>query len=483
MSILKYTRKYLLYSLLTLVVICGVGALVYRQIEKEHVHDHEVPDKRVSFESTPELKGRLDKVTPKLKKKPKPSHSHDHPVKSPGAKDFEYPRDLQERLDKVSADGNSYYTNSNFFQELYDAVSDGRDMETTIEILKEYNIYTDVVLEYMEPYEAFQYALTAPTGYKGPALKYAERVFSENPSSPEGLEAGLYMARGEEDNFRRVLKYHPNSAMVLIQLGRSIEEERPSEAIVYLKRAAQLGQIGMNRLGIADHALGIAYQRLGDYKSAWIHFKRADALDGGHPRNQSHLEAIAKGKPGILPIQREPTPDVLGQGAAVPSQPPVDGSPASDFDVFVDAFVVPEDVPASVQVPERLSPEELARQDAKHQAFLEMLREQEEFTRRLAEEEQFKADYFREVQAFIQWVESIEHDSSIDTNNFMAKEMQRHLLGEKTRFAPDRLKRGFDFINKYGKTEGINRLQQLDPDLAKQLHERRVPPRRNPRDK
>lgn len=35
MSVLKYTRKYLLYNLIVLIMICGVGTLVYSQIRKK----------------------------------------------------------------------------------------------------------------------------------------------------------------------------------------------------------------------------------------------------------------------------------------------------------------------------------------------------------------------------------------------------------------------------------------------------------------
>lgn len=490
MSVMRYTRKYVLYSLLTLVVICGVMALVSRQIQKggdEHGHDHrdpEVPE----VSSHPGIPPSPHKITPKLKKKPSPKkvHSHDHPDYIPpgGFPPFELPADLQERLDEVSANGNSYDNNPNFFQQVYDAVSNGRDMETTIEILKEYGIYTDVVLEHMDPYEAFIYVLEqAPTDYKAPAAKYAERVFSEDPSSPEGLEAGLYLAGWEERDLWRVLKYHPNSGMVLYRLGYSMQKDKPSESIVYLKKAAQLEPIGTMPLGTTDGELGTTYQYLGDYKSAWVHLKKASAFNS-NPWIQHHMDAIARGEPLLLPVKKDPSPDGIGQDTGPAASVDL---PVSPPEVFLDAFVVPEEVPASPQSVAGLSPEELARQDAKHQAFIEMLREREEFARRLAEEEQFKADYFREVEAFIRWAESIENDAPIDTNNFLAKEMERHLLGKQTTFDPDRLKRGFEFLNKYGRDEGIKRLQQLDPDLAKQVtqqrNEKRVPPRRNPRDK
>ena len=476
MSIIKYTTKYLLRGGLALIVIIGIGMLVYNQLQKgRHMHDHAISPAQVPDTSDPPRQSLWQKITPIFKKKPKPSHSHGHHDFGPPPPPPKYPRDLKERLDKVRSDGNSYQTNPNFFQEMFEAVSNGRDMETTIEILKKYNIYTDVVLEHMDSYEAFKYALTAPTGYKGPAVKYGERVINEDPNSAEALEAGILL--GGEDNLRAVLKYHPDSAMALYKLGFLLlnYEERPGEAIVYLKKAIQMGlgqkaiQMGPEQIShspdTGDRMLGIAYQYLGDYKSAWVHFKRAQALNPHHPWARGHLEAIAKGEPAILPVQREPTSTAIGPDTA---PPPIGDTPALPPEVFVDAFVVPADVPPP-QPPESASPEALARQDAEHQAFLEMLREREEFAKRLADDEQFKLDYFQEVEDFIRWAESIENDTLIETNNFLAKEMERHLLGKQTTFDPDRIKRGFEFINKYGQAEGLKHLQQKDPQLAKKI--------------
>ncbi len=493
MSIIKYTTKYLIRGGLTLIVIIGIGTLVYSHLQKgRDVHDHAVSPAQVPNKSDPPRQSLWQKITPLFKKKPKSSHSHGSHDFGPPPPPLKYPRDLKERLDKLRANGNSYYTNPNFSQEVFEAVSDGRDMETTIEILKEYRIYTDVVLEHMDSYEAFIYIQESAgdAGRDNLILVYAKRVISEDPSSAEALEAGLYLARmlraphEKETYLRGTLKYHPNSTLALYHLGSTILFEKPEEAIVYFKKTIPLGRIGESSLDVADYMLGIAYQRLGDYKSAWVHFKRAQALNSHDPRARGHLELIAKGEPAILPIQRDPAAAIVPDTAPLP---PVVDIPVPPSEAFVDTFVVPEDVSAvPPEAPAGLSPETLARQEAEHQAFLEMLREQEEFARRLAADEQFKAEYFQEVENFIRWAESIENDTPIETNNFLAKEMERHLLGKQTTFDPDRIKRGFEFINKYGQADGIKRLRQKDPDLAKQvtqlLNQKRVPPR-NLRDK
>ena len=61
------------------------------------------------------------------------------------------------------------------------------------------------------------------------------------------------------------------------------------------------------------------------------------------------------------------------------------------------------------------------------------------------------------------------NDAPIDTNNFLAKELERHLSGKEATFAPDRVTRGFELIQRYGQDEGIKRLEKADPKLAKQV--------------
>ena len=498
MSVLKYTRKYLLYSLLALVVICGVGALVYSQIQKEQSRDHRDTFRPSSAQGRDTIasppKTLWHKITPKLKKSPKTAHSHDtHDIDHihfSGSSDQErsLPRDLKKRLDKVDSDNNSYYTNQNYFQEVYEAVSNGEDMETTIKLLKAYDIYTDVVLEHMDSYEAFKYILySAPTDRKSPAKEFAKRIINNNPSSPEALESWLYLeritksAQEDETYLRDALKYHPNSIEALYGLGRLLSLDQPVSAVPYLKSASDLKDSAN-----INSELGVAYERLGDYKTAWVYYKKALNYNPNHLCHLN-LEAIVNGEPNLSPVNRETFADAIIQSDALPLQNPVDVPLIPNSDVFVDAFVMPEDVPVSPQDPDIPSPEALSRQGAEHQAFLEMLQEQDEFTRRLVEDEAFREEYFKELDEFINWSESIMNDAPIDTNNFLSKEMERHLSGKKTTYAPDRLKRGFEFLKIYGEDEGIKRLQKLDPSLAKevtqQFKQKRVPRPRNPRDK
>lgn len=495
MSILKYTTKYVLLGGPALIVIFCIGTLVYSQLNnsekvykaptspKEHSHDgfgviefSAKPPPPGESTNTGHWEGNVWKKIPvKVKKRTRQtSHTHgDHDhlhLKEPHPPS-RIPRDLKKRLEKVRADGNTFYNNPNYFQEVYEAVSNGRDMETTIDILKEYGIFTDVVLEHMDSYEAFEYALNssiptdyiAPTTMTGPDMKYAKRVIAEDPSSPEALEAGLYLGRllrdphEKQTAYLKVLEDHPNSAMALDRLGNLLDYDQPELAIPYLKKAAQLDP----ELG-SDALLGVAYERLGDYKTAWTHYKRALK----HNPNDYciiNLKAIERGEPILFPIVREPTevpvPDSSEARQDMPALPPTE-----DPDTFVP---LPEDDadPVSPAVPDVPTREDMARQEAKRQAS-----ERQALLDRMQEQQQMEQEaYFLELEEFINWAESIMNDTPIDTNNFLAKELERHLSGKEATFDPDRVTRGFELIQRYGQDEGIKRLEKTDPKLAKQV--------------
>ena len=488
MSILKYTAKYLLLGGLALIIVVGIGTIVYSQIQKRKMHVERHPaisiidsDKSPppgESEKTGHWEGNVWKKIPvNVKKRTRQSshmhddHGHSHFVWDPGPGP-RMPRDLKKRLEKVDANGNDYYTNPNYSQEIYEAVSNGKDMETTIKLLKKYNIYTDVVLEHMDSYEAFMYVRRhAPTNFKGddvaifgrPDIKYAKRVIAEDPSSPEALEAGLYLGRALEDPHEKqtyllgALEHHPNSPLALDELGDLLSYDQPELSIPYLKKATKLDP----NLG-ADAELGVAYERLGDYKTAWMHYKKALKHD---PDDYCiiNLRAIENGKPILFPIVRDPAEDpVLDSSAARQDMPTL--TPTDDVDTFVH---LPEDdddlfPPA---VPETPTPEDMARQEAERQAS-----ERRALLDRMREQQQMEQEaYFKELEEFINWAESIMHDAPIDTNNFLAKELERHLLEQKTTFDADRITRGFEMIQRYGQDEGINRLEKIDLQLAKEV--------------
>ena len=484
MSILKYTLKYLLLGGLGLIVVVGIGTLVYNQLNKPKISRSRAPVINVSAQPPPpgesEKTGHWDgnvwkKIPVKVKKRTRqPSHIHDDHghshLRDPFVPAPRLPRDLKKRLEKVDSDGNSYYSNPNYFREVYEAVSYGKDMETTIKLLKAYNIYTDVVLEHMDSYEAFMYVrklapvdFTVPTIYDGNDIKYAKRVIAEGPSSPQALEAGLYLGYALEEPheqqtaYLNVLEHHPTSAVALYGLGEILTYDQPELAIPYLKKAAQLDpELGSNMW------LGAAYERLGDYKTAWLHYKKELNRDPmTHCLN--NLRAIERGEPNLSPIVRDPVEASVPDSSEVRQDMPA-LTPADETDTFID---LPKDDadPVPPSVPDSPTPEDIARQEAERQkserrALLDRMREQQEMEQEV---------YFKELEEFITWAESIMNDAPIDTNNFLAKELERHLLEQKTTFAPSRVTRGFELIQRYGQAEGMKRLERADPKLAKQV--------------
>ena len=525
MSIVKYTTKYTLIGALAVIVCAVIGGFVYSKYQKNNLDKESSSQPGVARVegSTQTPSGENGNVWDNIEvdvKQPKQNDSDTHidddihpndklirdrkytypvtgvrlpsqPLRSPELPPLKLPLDLIKRLDKVDSNGNNYRLNPNYFQEVFEAVSNGQDMETTIKLLKEYGIYTNVVLEHMESYEAFRYVIeSAPVDLKGSYpdggqfgvvgddIKYAKRVIGEDPRSSEALEAGLYIARVLEDPheretyYRGVLKYHPNSSKALYGLGDLINYDRPSEGIVYLKKATDLDPFIGGRRG-GNHQLGIAYQRLGDYKSAWVHFKKSVALYP-YPSNvysRRQMGAIARGEPILLPIKREVPAGLTFEGASVPDRSS-ESVPFLESDSHIDVFLfieVDEEVsPSSPKVPSSPDPSVM---DAEHKAFLEFLREQER---------EAQAAYFKRVNDFIEMAESLEKNAPVDTNDFLEKELERHLLGKQTSVAPDRLIRGFEMMNKYGREEGLKRLEKHDPKLAEQvkrlLNKRQTPP-------
>lgn len=374
------------------------------------------------LETADSTKQSIDLSTPKkVLKDTEPKtiddHGHEHHehLKGPQGPARKLPLDLRKRLEMVKSDGNSYYTNPNFFQEVFEAVNNGQDMETTIKLFKEYGIYTDVILPHMDSYEAFIYIRrNAPTDFKYPAtytgndMKYAKRLISDGFRSAEALEAGLYIARSlfirdpqeSEMYYRDILEYHPDSKEALYYLGNLLVMDRPMEAIPYLKKVD------------ANSDLGVAYSRLGDYKTAWVYFKIASDTGTGLERSGALRSRIAieSGKPILSPIVR----DSELQEKAVGQQ-----------------------------------------------------REQEMWE--------------KELNAFLEWTGYVVNNSDrqsssrpeernfTDSENVLAKELERHLRLEKTRFAPDRLIRGFEYVHRYGQTEGLKRLEKKDPELVKEV--------------
>ncbi len=232
----------------------------------------------------------------------------------------------------------------------------------------------------------------------------------------------------------------------------------PEEAIPYLQKAVSVS----NPHSSAYLYLGHVYQRLGDYKTAWVHYNTGEQLNNSH--SGAFIEqiwAIEAGTPLITPKPVEVPAEPLGD-AAKPTLP-VDKAEsvlpeASQPDDFFFGDKADEDQePSALGPPSALDP-----RSAAERAFFERAERPEMFHPHDPYAQQ-------ELDAFIEWAETLMTDAPLDTNNFLAKELSAHLRGQKTTFEARRITRAFEYLQRHGQNEGMKRLQKNDPALAQEV--------------
>ena len=162
--------------------------------------------------------------------------------------------------------------------------------------------------------------------------------------------------------------------------------------------------------GARLHAvLGFAYQRLGDYKTAWVHLKKGQGL------TEQSLSCCPSPGKGTLDVEVTEHYDYSAHITAIESGRPL-----------------------------------VQRQ-------------------RIARSSRDKAGAFEELKGFLVWAGAIMRDTPITTNNFLAKELESHLLGKKTAFHPERITRAFELMEQHKQSKGMRLLQQSDPPLAREV--------------
>ena len=277
-----------------------------------------------------------------------------------------------------------------------------RDLEAATQFLEAHGYYSAAHLKRLDSTRAFQYLQTIERPHnfpkRGSSRAYAEQVLAENPKD---LAARLYLAdtapkQSKTDvevalgQYQEILDDYPESAHALVEAGSLLVAlDKPLEALENLNKGHQLGA----SRGYFEAAY--AYQQLGDYKTAWVHLKKALQLPHGQ-RTPAHLRAIEAGLPIVPPLPLE-----------------------------------------------QIFPSELEHQELSQKGLGD----------------------------FLQWTETIMNaDAPMDTNNFLMREMEAHLKGNRqAHFLPHRIIRAFEMIEHYGPKDGIKQLQKKDPEVAAEI--------------
>ncbi len=192
------------------------------------------------------------------------------------------------------------------------------------------------------------------------------------------------------------------------ELASLIWYDSPEKAISYALKGLRNNNSHPDSAHL--HAvLGFAYQRLGDYKTAWVHLKKGQAL------TEQCLSCCPSPGEGSLPVEVAKHYDYSAHITAIESGRP-------------------------------------------------LIQRQRELRSSVDD-----AVAFTELDAFLQWAGAIMRDTPITTNNFLAKELESHLLGQKTTFHPERITRAFELMEQHKQSKGMRLLQQSDPPLAREV--------------
>ena len=340
------------------------------------------------------------------------------------------------------------------------ALTGGMNPEEAIAFLEEHGHYNEAILSQVSAHRAFKY-LKAIRSDPEKVNKYAEKALAKDP---DNIDVKKHLLLYETDiakvaaGYKEILAKNPNDVGALLNLAYRTHYDDPVGALEYAIKANKLDPTR----GWTD--IGMVYERLGDRKTAWLYYRKQLTYKDD-PLARAHLSWIDAGKSKYPPIylERPPVPqhdeEVIEKGGVVPKKNPIP--------VFEDTPWYPE-LP-----PDERHPEDTRQTDAEaaRAAF------QREFERRQAAAQ-------KEFDEFMKWAEAVmDAGAAMETNDFLTQELAAHLRGGETKVTPERLVRAFELLERHGRTHGLRRLKDTDPDLAAEmerfLEEKRHPTRRN----
>lgn len=331
--------------------------------------------------------------------------------------------------------------------------------EEAIDFLEKHGQYNEAILSRVSADRAFKYLKAIRASWEK-VNEYAEKALAENPNN---IEVKKHLLLYETDiakvakGYKEILAKVPNDIGALLNLAYRTHYEDPEGALAYAIKANKLDPTR----GWTD--IGMVYERLGDVKTAWLYYRK-QLTYGDDILARSHLSWIDAGKSKYPPIYLErytfPPRDkaVIEKGSVVPQKKPT---------------------PAAKEIPwyPELPPEATHLEDTRPtDAAAARAAFEREFERRQAAAQ-------KEFDAFMKWAETVmEAGAEMETNDFLTKELASHLSGGETKVTPERLVRAFEMMERHGRTGGLQRLKDKDPNLAAEverfLEEKRQPLRR-----
>lgn len=323
------------------------------------------------------------------------------------------------------------------------------------------------------------------------SIALARRIIRKRPYSEDALRARLFLSEYDENGWTDkatelareydALAYHPESSLLLFELGISTSLNSPEEAIGYAQKALKHLPANADGAGIYGGVLAVAYQRLGDSKTAMMYLKKAQKLVRARPPRTGHIDIELNDYSYEIEALKagtwfEPMEGLESEESSTSvSQPSVLDPASSDTEDSSDASLdrlledPSEDTSGSDGsdvFPAEVWDEDRAAAAIRHLAF------EQRYSHDFLEHRQ---SHFREYQDFVEWTSSVLKASGNDAAAFMTA-LQHQLQARsqeakqtKERINSDRMRRASSLLRRLGPEAGFQQLREVDPQLANRL--------------